>query len=181
MGASYSYHVNANSSNSPSIISDSLNSHKDIFVLFIDNNPLCYSFKFNSMFEKAVEMKNNVCYKLMTNYGNTFTVSTEEKTDNSSFYNVSILTRETNCLTSTVSILHTLSISKLKHLDAKVDFHLKEEDLSNELYNENNNEEENNEDNEEDNEEDETQGYNEHKEETEENEESVDKEPTKKE
>ena len=177
MGASYSYHVNANSSNSPSIISDSLISHKDIFVLFVDNNALCYSFKFNSMFEKAVEMKNNVCYKLMTNYGNTFTVSTEEKTDNSSFYNVSILTRETNCLTSTVSILHTLSISKLKHLDAKVDFHLKEEDLINDLYNENNNEEENNENDEEV----ETQGYNEHKEETEENEESVDKEPTKKE
>jgi len=145
--------------------------------LFVDNNALCYSFKFNTMFEKAVEMKNNVCYKLMTNYGNTFTVSTEEKTDNSSFYNVSILTRETNCLTSTVSILHTLSISKLKHLDTKVDFHLKEEDLINDLYNENNNEEENNEENEED----EPQGYNEHKEETEENEESVDKEPTKKE
>ena len=174
MGGSYSYHVNANSSNSPSIIPDSLSSHKDIFVLFIDNNALCYSFKFNAMFEKAVEMKNNVCYKLMTNYGNTFTVSTEEKTDNSSFYNVSILTRETNCLTSTVSILHTLSISKLKHLDTKVDFHLKEEDLINDLYNENDNEEENNE-------EDEPQGYNEHKEETEENEESVDKEPTKKE
>ena len=35
MGASYSYHFNTNSSNSPSIIPDSLNDNKDIFVLFM--------------------------------------------------------------------------------------------------------------------------------------------------
>lgn len=168
MGASYSYNVNPNSSSSSSIQSSNSIDQQDIFVLFVDNNAVCYSFKFNTMFEKAVEIKNNVCCNIMTNHGNSFTVSTEEKTDNSSFYNVTILTRETNCLTSIDSIHHTLSIQKLKHLDDQVEVKLNNDNLTNKLYNE-----------EEDKDDEEPQGYKEHKEENEDNEEDEDEEPAK--
>ena len=86
-------------------------------VLFENDNPICYSHKFNTIFEKAVSIKNKIIYNLITTHGNTFTASTKEETDNKTFYNVSILTRETNCLNSRDNIYQTLSIVTLNHLD----------------------------------------------------------------
>jgi hypothetical protein len=133
MGASYSYNVNPTSSSS---VNDQLKQdtptesqttqNKEIFVLFLDQNPLCYSYKFNTIFEKAVSIKNKICYDLITSHGATFSVSTKEDTDNSSFYNANLLTREINCLISRENIHQSIRISKLRHVD---------EDISEEIQN----------------------------------------------
>ena len=92
-------------------------SHNEIFVLFENDNPLCYSLKFNTLFEKATTIKNKIIYNLMTTHGNTFNVRTEENTDNKNYYIVSILTRETNCLNSHDTIFQTINITSVSHLD----------------------------------------------------------------
>jgi len=91
--------------------------NKEIFVLFENDGAVCYSNKFNTLFEKAVTIKNKIIYNLITRHGNTFSVTTKENTDNKSFSNVTILTRETNCLNSRDNIYQTLSIISLTHLD----------------------------------------------------------------
>lgn len=140
MGASYSYNVNPTSSSS---VNDQLKQdtptesqtiqNKEIFVLFLDQNPLCYSYKFNTIFEKAVSIKNKICYDLITSHGATFSVSTKEDTDNSSFYNANLLTRETNCLTSRETIHQTIRISKLRHVDEDITEEIQNA-LDNNLY-----------------------------------------------
>jgi hypothetical protein len=139
MGASYSYNVNLHSvppsptSLDKENIKEDLNENKEIFVIFLDDKALCYSYKFNTIFEKASSIKNKICHNLMTTHGSTFNINTKEDTDNSSFYNAVILTRETNCLNSTESIHQSIRILKLKHIEYNIDGDI-EEALVNKLY-----------------------------------------------
>jgi hypothetical protein len=140
MGASYSYNVNLHSAppSPPTSLDkentkEDLNENKEIFVLFLDDKALCYSYKFNTIFEKAASIKNKICHNLMTTHGSTFNINTKEDTDNSSFYDALILTRETNCLNSTESIHQAIHIVKIKHLEYDINNEI-EEALANKLY-----------------------------------------------